>query len=42
MPEADLVNAAGRPMIQQSFTDTLINVDVLLPKGEGNALAKVM
>ena len=42
MPEADFVNAAGKPMLQQSFTDTLINVDVLLPKGDGDALAKVM
>jgi hypothetical protein len=42
MPETDFVDAAGRPMLQQSFTDTLINIDVLLPKGEGDALAKVM
>ena len=42
MPEADFVDAAGKPMLQQSFTDTLINVDVLLPKGDGDALAKVM
>ncbi len=42
MPEADFVDAAGKPMLQQSFMDTLINIDVLLPKGEGDALAKVM
>jgi hypothetical protein len=42
MPEADFVDAAGKPMLQQSFTDTLININVLLPKGEGDALAKVM
>ena len=42
MPEADFVDAAGKPMLQQSFTDTLINVDVLLPKGDSDALAKVM
>ena len=42
IPEADFVDAAGKSMLQQSFTDTLINVDVLLPKGEGDALAKVM
>ncbi len=42
MPEADFVDAAGKPLLQQSFTDTLINIDVLLPKGEGDALAKVM
>jgi hypothetical protein len=42
MPEADFVDAAGKPMLQQSFMDTLINIDVLLPKGEGDALAKIM
>ncbi len=42
IPEADFVDAAGKPMLQQSFTDTLINIDVLLPKGEGDALARVM
>ncbi len=42
MPEADFVDAAGKPRLQQSFTDTLINNDVLLPKGGGDALAKVM
>jgi hypothetical protein len=42
IPEADFVDAAGKPMLQQSFTDTLINIDVLPPKGEGDALAKVM
>jgi hypothetical protein len=42
MPEADFVDAAGKPMLQQSFTDTLINIDVLLPEGGGDALAKVM
>jgi hypothetical protein len=26
MPEADFVDAAGKPMLQQSFTDTLINM----------------
>jgi hypothetical protein len=42
MPEADFVDAAGKPMLQQSFTDTLINIDGFLPKGEADALAKVM
>jgi hypothetical protein len=28
-------------MLQRSFMDTLINIDVLLPKGEGDALVKV-
>jgi hypothetical protein len=42
MPEADFVDAAGKPMLQQSFTATLINIDVLLPKRESDALAKVV
>ncbi len=42
MPEADFIDAAGKSMLQQSFTNTLINIDVLFPKGEGDALAKVM
>ncbi len=42
MPEADFVDAAGKPMLQQSFMDTLINIDVLLPKDEGDSLAKCM
>jgi hypothetical protein len=42
MPAADFVDAVGKPMLQQSFMDTLINIDVLLPKGEGDAYTKVM
>jgi hypothetical protein len=42
MPEADFVGNVGKPMLQQSLMDTLINIDVLLPKGESDALAKVM
>ncbi len=42
MPEADFVDAADKTILQQSFTDTLININVLLPKGEGDALTKVM
>ncbi len=42
MPEADFVDTAGKHMLQQSFTDTLTNIDILLPKGEGDVLAKVM
>ncbi len=37
IPEADFDDAAGKPMLQQSFMDTLINIDVLLPKGEDDA-----
>jgi hypothetical protein len=42
MPEADFVDAASKAMLQQSFMDTLINIDVVLPKGEGDVLTKVM
>ncbi len=42
MPEADFVDATGKSMLQQSFMDTLIKIDVLLPKGEGDALTKGM
>jgi hypothetical protein len=42
MPEADFVVAAGKPMLQQSFMDILINIDVFLSKGKGDVLTKVM
>ena len=42
IPEADIVDATGRPILQQSFADTLINAEVLLPHGESKALATVM
>jgi hypothetical protein len=42
VPKADFVDATGRPVLQQFFTDTLINIDVMLPNGDGDALAKVM
>ncbi len=41
-PEADFVDAAGKPVLQQSFTDMLINAEVLLPHDESTALATVL
>ena len=42
VPAADLVDAAGRPILHESFADRMINVDVLLHHGEMNAVAKVV
>ena len=40
--EADLVDAAGRPIMLNSITDALINAEVLLDKDDSAALAKVV
>ena len=42
IPEADCVDAAGKPLLQQSYTDTLIHSEVLLPHGEDLQMAKVL
>jgi len=42
VPDADLLDAAGKPVQLQSFTDALINAEVLLPHDESSVLAKVM
>ena len=42
IPEADLVDASGKPIIMQSLMDGLINAEVLLPIGDGEAIAKVV
>ena len=42
MPEADCVDATGKPLLQQSVTDVLINSEVLLPHGEDLQMAKVL
>ena len=39
VPEADCVDAAGKPILQQSVTDTIIQTEVLLPQGEDMHLA---
>ena len=41
-PEADIIDARGRPVNQQSVTDVLINAEVLLPQGESMQMAKVV
>jgi hypothetical protein len=42
MPEADMTDASGKPINQQSMTDLLINAEVLLPQGESEQMAKVL
>ncbi|KAL7538844.1 hypothetical protein ACHAXR_009411 [Thalassiosira sp. AJA248-18] len=42
LPEADLVDATGKPINQQSVSDLLINAEVLLPQGEDMQMAKVV
>ena len=42
VPEADFCDATGKPVLQQSFADTLINAEVLLPHEESTALATVL
>ena len=37
--EADLVDAAGKPILMHSLTDVLINAEVLLSKDDSTALA---
>jgi len=40
--EADIVDAAGKPFMAHSLTDTLINAEVLLPREDSQAIAKVV
>ena len=42
IPDAYFVDATGKPLLQQSFTDTLINAEVLLQSDDSAAIAKVM
>ena len=42
VPQADVLDATGKPLMQQSMADTLINAEVLLPQGEATALARVV
>jgi hypothetical protein len=41
VPEADCVDATGKPILQKSLADTLIHSEVLLPHGEDLQMAKV-
>ena len=38
--EADLVDAAGKPIMMHSLTDAMINAEVLLSKDDATAIAK--
>ena len=40
--EADLIDAAGKPILMHSLTDVLINAEVLLSKDDSTALARVI
>ncbi len=40
--EADIVDAAGKPFMAHSLTDTLIKAEVLLPHKDSQAIAKVV
>ena len=40
--EADIVDAAGKPILLHSLTDVLINTKVLLDKDSASALAQVV
>jgi len=40
--EADITDAAGKPFMAHSLTDTLINAEVLLPHEDSQAIAKVV
>jgi hypothetical protein len=42
LPEADIVDATGKPVIMQSLADGLINAEVMLPVGDSQAMAKVV
>ena len=42
LPEADIRDAAGEQLNQQSVSDLLINAKVLLPQGESTQMAKVV
>ena len=40
--EADIVDAAGKPLNQQAVSDILLNAELHLPAGEHEQLAKVV
>jgi len=39
---ASIIDAAGKPFMARSLTDTLINAKVLLPHEDSQAIAKVV
>ena len=42
LSQSDILYAAGKPILQKSFSDTMINAKVLLPHGEINGLNTVV
>ena len=42
IPEAECVDANGKPILANSLTDFLISAEVLLPQEEEQQLAKVL
>ena len=42
IPETDCVDANGKPILANSFTDVLVSAEVLLPQGEAQQLAKFL
>ena len=42
IPEADCVDANGKPILTNSLTGVLISAEVLLPQEEEQQLAKVL
>ena len=42
VPEAYLIDAAGKHLNQQSVTDLLINAKIYLPKGEKLIIGKII
>ena len=42
IPEAEIVDANGKPLSPTSVAYTLVNTEVLLPQGEGSRLARVI
>ena len=42
VPQADILDAAGNPILHKSFSDTMINAEELLTHGDMNGLATVV
>ena len=42
VPQADILDAAGNPILHKSFSDTMINAEELLTHGDMNGLAIVV
>ena len=42
LPQAKILDVAGKPILQKSFSDTMINAEVVLPHGDMNGLTTVV